>query len=196
MSACTSYGERCGARRIALLFDLGDTLMIEESEIKDTQGTTLQADLIPGAAEALRRFREQGHTLALVADARPDTPANVLRQHGLYDLFDYLAISEIIGAEKPEPLIFQTALKALGIPESDYGRVAMVGNNLERDVVGANRLGLISIFFHWNDRRRSQPLTAEEEPRYTVSSIEELVSLIAGFDNSETCEALEPWESS
>ncbi|MFN2273021.1 MAG: HAD family hydrolase [Anaerolineae bacterium] len=196
MSTCRSYGERCGARRIALLFDLGDTLMIEESEVKDAEGTTLRADLLPGAAEALRWFKEQGYALALVADARPDTPVNVLRQHGLYEHFDYLAISEIIGAEKPEPLIFQTALKALRIPEDDYGRVAMVGNNLERDIVGANRLGLISIFFHWNDRRRSQPLTAEEEPRYTVSSIRELVSLVASFNNSKTCEALEPWESS
>ena len=176
MSTCTST--------IALLFDLGDTLMIEESEVKDAKETTLCADLIPGAAEALRRFKEQGHTLALVADARPDTPANVLRQHSLYDLFDYLAISEIIGAEKPDALIFQTALKALGISESDYGRVAMVGNNLERDIVGANRLGLISIFFHWNDRRRSQPLTAEEEPRYTVSSIQQLVSLVDSLNDT------------
>jgi putative hydrolase of the HAD superfamily len=184
MSTCTSYGERCGARRIALLFDLGDTLMVEESEIKDAEGTTLRADLIPGAAEALCRFKAQGHTLALVADARPDTPVNVLRQHNLYNLFDYLAISEIIGAEKPDALIFQDALQALGVAESDYARVVMVGNNLERDIVGANRLGLISVFFHWNDRRRSQPLTAEEEPRYTVSSIEELVSLVDDLDET------------
>jgi FMN phosphatase YigB (HAD superfamily) len=58
-----------------------------------------------------------------------------------------------------------------------------VGNNLERDIVGANRLGLVSIFFHWNDRRRSQPLTVEEEPRYTVSSAQELVSLVASLDH-------------
>jgi len=168
---------------MALLFDLGDTLMVEESEVKDAEGTTLRADLIPGMAEALRRFRAQGYGLALVADSRPNTPLNVLRQHGLYGLFDYLAISEVVGVEKPDPLIFQTALEALGIPKSDYSRVAMVGNNLERDVVGANRLGLISIFFHGNDRRRSWPLTAEEKPHYTVSSAQELVSLIAGLND-------------
>jgi FMN phosphatase YigB (HAD superfamily) len=158
--------------------------MAEESEVKDAEETTLRADLLPGTAEALRQFKEQGYALALVADARPDTPANVLRQHGLYDLFDYLAISEIVGAEKPAASIFRVALNALGIPESDYGRVAMVGNSLERDIVGANRLGLISIFFHWNDRRRSQPLTTEEEPCYTVSSIEELVSLVNGLNDT------------
>jgi len=68
----------------ALLFDLGDTIMIEESEVKDSEETTLQADLIPGMAEALRRFKAQGLRLAIVADSRPDTPPNVLRQHGLY----------------------------------------------------------------------------------------------------------------
>jgi FMN phosphatase YigB (HAD superfamily) len=81
--------------------------MAEESEVKDAKGTTLRADLLPGAAEALRRFKEQGYTLARVADARPETPANVLRQHGVYDLFDYLAISEIIGAEKPDAALYR-----------------------------------------------------------------------------------------
>jgi putative hydrolase of the HAD superfamily len=173
---------RLNRRVVALLLDLGDTLMIEESEVKDAGGTTLRADLVPGMAEALRRFKTQGTVLALVADARLGTPANVLRQHGLYDLFDYLAISEVVGVEKPAAPIFRAALEALGVPESDYGRVAMVGNHLERDIVGANRLGLISIFFHWNERRRSQPLTGEEQPRYTVSSAQELVSLIARLE--------------
>jgi putative hydrolase of the HAD superfamily len=175
---------RDGRRVIALLFDLGDTLMVEQSEVKNAEGTTLRADLVPGVAEALRRFKAQGHTLALVADARIDTPVNVLRQHGLYDLFDCLAISEVVGAEKPAAPIFRAALDALGIPQADYGRVAMVGNNLERDVAGANRLGLISVLFHWNDRRRTRPLADEEEPRYTVSSAQELVALVARLDRN------------
>jgi HAD superfamily hydrolase (TIGR01549 family) len=167
----------------ALLFDLGDTLMVEQSEVKDAQETTLQADMVPGMADALRYFKARGYPLALVADSRAATPVNVLRQHGLYDLFDYLAISEVVGVQKPHPLIFQLALQALAIPQSDYGRVAMVGNNLERDVVGANCLGLISVFFHWNNRRRSRPRKVEEKPSYTVSSSQELVSLITSLDH-------------
>ena len=166
----------------ALLFDLGDTIVVEESEVKDAGETTLQADLIPGMAEALRHFKARGLQLALVADSRPDTPLNVLRQHGLYNLFDTLAISEVVGAIKPDPYIFRVALDALGIAEGDYGRVVMVGNNLERDIAGANRLGLISVFFHWNDRRRSQPLAEDEHPQYTVASASELIALIKRLD--------------
>jgi FMN phosphatase YigB (HAD superfamily) len=58
----------------------------------------------------------------------------------------------------------------------------MVGNNLERDIAGANRLGLISVFFHLNDRRRTHPLTPDEVPRYTVTSAAELRELIARLD--------------
>jgi putative hydrolase of the HAD superfamily len=168
----------------ALLLDLGDTIMLEETEVKDDQGTTLHAELIPGMAEALRQFKTTGHRLALVADARPDTPPNVLRQHGLYDLFDAFAISEVIGASKPDPRIFCTALDGLGIAAGDYHRVAMVGNNLERDVLGANRLGLISVLFYVNERRRTRPLSDDETPRHTVTSAHELVALIKRLDRA------------
>ncbi len=72
-------------RLAALLFDLGDTIMVEETEVKDTEGTTLRAELAPGMAEVLRDFKAMGHRLALVADSRPHTPENVLRQHGLFE---------------------------------------------------------------------------------------------------------------
>ena len=102
----------------------------------------------------------------------------------MYDLFDAFAISEVVGASKPDPYIFRMALDALSVPASDYGRVAMVGNNLERDVVGANRLGLISILFHVNERRRTRPLTDDETPRHTVTSARELVALIERLDRN------------
>jgi hypothetical protein len=54
----------------------------------------------------------------------------------------------------------------------------MVGNNLERDVLGANRLGLISVLFYVNERRRTRPLSDDEIPRHTVTSAQELVTLI------------------
>lgn len=169
----------------ALLFDLGDTIMVEETEVKDDEGTTLTAELVPGMADLLRDLKAAGYRLALVADSRPLTPPNVLRQHGLYELFDVLAISEVVGATKPNPAIFRVALDALGVDVQDYGRVVMVGNNLERDVVGANRLGLISVFFHLNERRRTQPLVADEKPCHTVTSARELSELIARLDEQE-----------
>ena len=45
---------------LAVFFDLGDTIMIEATEVKDAAGVTLRADLVPGAAATLHALKEQG----------------------------------------------------------------------------------------------------------------------------------------
>ncbi len=162
----------------AILFDLGDAIMVETSEAKDETGTTLSADLIPGVEPVLRELKARGFPLGLVADTRRGTYQNVLRQHNLYDLFDVFAISDELGVEKPDARIFGAALDALGVEPGDYDKVLMVGNNLRRDVRGANALGLVSIWFHWNDRYPVQPADAMEEPAFVVHSAEELLKRV------------------
>ena len=89
---------------------------------------------------------ERGYTIALVADGPEATFKNALGQHGLYHYFAAKAISELVGVSKPDPKMFEYTLGKLGISRSEYGNVVMVGNNLERDIKGANRLGIISVF--------------------------------------------------
>lgn len=162
----------------AIFFDFGDTLCDEATEVKDETLTTLRAELIPGAAQLLRELKERGIPLALVADGRPGTYRNVLSQHGLYDLFDAFAISEELGCEKPDPRLFEHALQQLGIGPEEYGRVLMVGNNLARDVKGANRLGLVSVWLDWAPRRAKVPADAWERPRYTIKEPLQLLELL------------------
>lgn len=163
---------------LAICFDFGDTLCDEATEIKDADRTTLRADLIPGAAELLRELKRRGYRLALVADGRPGTYANVLGQHNVLRLFDVLTISEQVGCEKPDPRMFVTALEQLGIPKDAYGRTLMVGNHLERDVKGANRVGMISVWLDWAPRRSKVPADADEVPRYTIKQPLELLALV------------------
>ena len=42
-----------------------------------------------------------------MADNAPGTYVNVLKQHGLFGLFDAFAISEELGTEKPDPVCFK-----------------------------------------------------------------------------------------
>ncbi|HYI24009.1 MAG TPA: HAD-IA family hydrolase, partial [Thermomicrobiales bacterium] len=135
----------------AVLFDLGDVIMKEETEEKADE-VTQRADLHPGMAELLRGLHARGIPLGLVADTRDGTYRNVLGMHGLFDLFDAYAISDHLGVEKPHRRMFEHALGELGVPEPEWGSVAMVGNNLARDIRGTNALGLISIWLVWNRR--------------------------------------------
>jgi putative hydrolase of the HAD superfamily len=165
----------------AVLFDLGDCIMREATEEK-LDGVTQRAELVPGMAELLHSLRRQGQRLGLVADTRIGTYQNVLRQHGLYDVFDAFAVSEEVGAEKPDWRMFVHALEALAIPEPDWGRVAMIGNNLARDIRGANALGLISIWMVWNPDYPTVPAGPEETPAYQVGTAAELGGLLAALD--------------
>jgi FMN phosphatase YigB (HAD superfamily) len=162
----------------AVLFDLGDTLMIETSEEKDAAERTSRADLFPGAAELVWSLKRQGYLIGLVADAWDMTVRNVLRQHGIEDAFDVLAVSESVGVEKPDPRMFKHALAGLGIGVSESGHVVMVGNRLKRDIRGANGLGLISVWMHHNDRYEATPADDAERPRHTVRSHAELAALL------------------
>jgi putative hydrolase of the HAD superfamily len=165
----------------AILFDLGDCIMRESTEEK-VDDVTQRAELVPGMADLLRRLKDDGQRLSLVADTRIGTYQNVLRQHDLYDLFDAFAISEEVEAQKPDRRIFLHALDQLAIPEADWGRVVMVGNNLARDVRGANVLGLISIWMVWNPDYPTVPSGPEEMPDFQVSTAEDLGGLLAALD--------------
>lgn len=169
---------------LAVLLDLGDVIMREETEQK-VDGVTQRADLVPGMADLLRALRAGGARLGLVADTRVGTYRNVLRQHHLFELFEAFAISDELGCEKPDRRIFVHALDALGIAASAWGRVAMVGNNLERDIRGANDLGLLSIWLAWNERYLVTPASSRDHPRYQVSDATELGALLLALDRGE-----------
>jgi HAD superfamily hydrolase (TIGR01549 family) len=169
---------------LAILLDCGDTLVDEGTEIKDASGATLSASLIPGAAEMLQQLKDRGYRLGLVADGPLRTFTNVLGYYHLLDLFDVLAISEQVGVDKPDPLIFLHALNELSIPTSACGKVIMVGNNLERDIKGANQLGLLSVWLDWAPRRSKIPTDASEEPRYCIKKPLDLLDLIPLIESS------------
>ena len=169
---------------LAVCLDCGDTIVDEGTEIKDVNEVVQRADLIPGAAQMVRDVKAAGYPLALVADGPVGTFENVLTHYGLYDLFDAYAISGRVGVSKPDARMFRTALDQLNIAQADYPRVVMVGNNLERDIRGANALGIVSVWLNWSPRRSKTPLDSLEEPRYTIQSPVELLPLLSQIEAS------------
>ena len=162
----------------AICLDCGDTLIDEATEVKTDGDVSLRAELIPGAGETVRALKARGYPLALVADGPAGTFANNLGPYGLYELFDACAISEQVGVTKPDARIFTHALEQLGVTPDEYGQVVMVGNHLGRDIAGANRLGLISVWLNWSPRRSKIPADVWEQPDYTIHTPWDLVALI------------------
>ena len=161
----------------AVLLDSGDTLIDEGTEVYEGE-IVVTAELVPTADVMMRSLKEQGYVLALVADGRVKSFENVLSQHGFYGMFETRAISETVGASKPDQQMFLTALDALGIEARDYPKTVMVGNNLGRDVRGANALGVRSVWLDWSPRRSKLPADENEKPGYTINLPEDLLGVL------------------
>lgn len=169
---------------LAICLDCGDTLVDEGTEEKNEDDVSLRADLIPGAQELVHALKALGYPLALVADGPAATFINNLSPYGLYDLFDVYAISEVLGVSKPHPRMFHYALEQLNISQAQYSQVVMVGNNLERDIKGANDLGIISVWLDWSPRRSKIPVDDSQRPRYTIKTPLALLDVLKKLETS------------
>ncbi|BDA50706.1 probable haloacid dehalogenase-like hydrolase domain-containing protein [Coccomyxa sp. Obi] len=93
--------------------------------------------LAPGALDVLAQIKSSGMKLAVVSNF--DTRLRpLLTTMGAADIFDALIISAEVGAEKPNPLIFEIACQQLGVlPEE----TVHVGDDRRNDITGARSAG-------------------------------------------------------
>ncbi len=174
--------QAAGDRRLIIFWDSGDTIVEEVTEVRDERGHVVSAELHEGCEKLLRTLYAEGFRMALVADGEVASFENIYRQHGLENVFEACAVSEALPERKPAAVMFQTAFDGLGLQQQDKARIVMIGNHLMRDIGGANRFGITSIFFDWTARYTKEPQNAEEIPDYTVHTAEELYGLLHRLD--------------
>ncbi len=169
-------------RKLVVFFDSGDTIVDESTEVRDERGIVVKAELHDDGGGLLRQLYEDGFTLALVADGEVESFKNIYEQHGLSDVFAARIVSEVMPDRKPAACMFQGAMDALGLTDADKSRVVMIGNNLPRDILGANRFGITSVLYDWSPRYNMVPAGKDEIPDYCVSTREELYKLLLDLD--------------
>ncbi len=76
---------------------------------------------------------------------------------------------------KPQPAFFNAGLHSLGLPA---GRVAMVGDDIENDVLGAQAVGLHGVLVRTGKYRRDAVAAAAGEPDLIVDSFADVPSLV------------------
>ena len=165
-------------KKLVIFTDSGDTIIDEATQVYDDRHIVQEASFIPGADRVLRQLHEEGYTIALVADGEWESFQNVYRRSGLDDCFDAWVVSEVVGQQKPAAVMFETAYEKLGLTDADKSRIVMIGNNLKKDVAGANRQGLISVWLDWSPRYFHTVEEPDWQPDYTVHTPDELLALI------------------
>lgn len=87
------------------------------------------------------------YRLALVSDAQVCFALPEIRAVGLKEYFDPVIISSNFGFRKPDTRLYQKALSSMNLDPSE---AIFVGNDMYRDIFGAQRAGLKTIFFESN----------------------------------------------
>ncbi len=100
--------------------------------------------MFPGAHETLDRLKELGVRLALVTNGAAEPQRKKVVRFALEHRFDHIQIEGEHGFGKPEEQAYRHALAALGVEACDAW---MVGDNLEWEVVGPQRLGIYAIWY-------------------------------------------------
>lgn len=95
-------------------------------------------EVYPDVRGTLAALREQGLKLGIVSNWDHRLP-ELLERLGLSRLFDALVYSSDVGVEKPDPRIFEAALRRLEVPP---GAALHVGDGRLEDVEGAQAVGM------------------------------------------------------
>jgi putative hydrolase of the HAD superfamily len=119
--------------------------------------------------DALRNLRSQGWKVGVVTNG-PPSQMRKLESTQLVDEVDAICVSEMVGAWKPDPAIFEEAARRCGLPLRGW----MVGDSAGADIVGGRRCGLRTI---WMARGRAWD-PSEPPPDEVAAAIPQAVDLI------------------
>lgn len=133
-------------------------------------------DLMPGAVETLQALRPI-YQLALITNGLKDVQRLRLERAGIAHFFEVIAISEEIGAAKPNPAFFNALFAQLGNPPLEQALV--IGDGLTSDIQGALQYSLDACWYN--------PQHLPPQPRYParfeIHHLEELPALLNGQVN-------------
>lgn len=97
----------------------------------------------------------------------------VVAEFGLSDYFQCIVDSARVGVSKPDPEIFDIALRALRVRASDS---IVVGDSYDRDIVPAKKLGCVTLWVHKRSWREPEETSAAD---FTVDSIVRIPGLLS-----------------
>lgn len=130
-----------------VLFDWGDTVMINFPQYSGPMNDWPEVGACPGIEDALTSLA-QNYNLALVTNAQDSEASdirNALGRVGLGEAFDEIFCFREVGHLKPSPAFFQKIIQKLDCRPSD---IFMVGDDYMGDIIGAISCGMRAVWYN------------------------------------------------
>lgn len=128
--------------------------------------------LMPYAREVLEYLRPR-YKLYILSNGFTELQARKMQSAGIDHYFDGVVLSEDIGVNKPNPAIFEHALRVADVSAAE---ALMIGDNFEVDIEGAQRVGIDQVYYdvaHLSlNEKHCHP------PTYTIGSLLELKDIL------------------
>ncbi len=121
---------------------------------------------------ALIESLHKDYRLIIITNGLKDVQDNRIRKSVIGKYFEDVVISDEIEVSKPDPKIFQHALK--NINHTDKTKVLMVGDSLTSDIQGGIRFGIDTCWFNSNKIINKSAI----KPTYEITNLMELKNIV------------------
>ncbi|HZP37600.1 MAG TPA: haloacid dehalogenase type II [Methylomirabilota bacterium] len=140
-----------------------------ESQVEALMSAYLTLAPFPEVPAALRALR--GRPLAILSNGSPHMLESAVRSSGLGAAFDHVLSVDAVGVYKPSPLVYDLAVRALGIPA---GEILFVSSNAW-DVAGAAAYGFRTC---WCNRANAPAEELDVTPDYEVDRLDAILDQV------------------
>jgi putative hydrolase of the HAD superfamily len=114
----------------------------------------------------------EAYELAIVTNGARDSQRQKLRTVGIEAAFRVVIVSAEVGLAKPDPRIFDLALRQLGVSADAAWHI---GDSLANDVAGAKAASLTAV---WLNRSGTPRTSTDPEPDEEIRSLDQLLTLL------------------
>lgn len=128
-----------------------DTEELKQQCLRAYRYQTPRIHLYEGVEELLKELKSRGFLLGMITDGRPEGQRAKIKALGLEKLVDEIIVTDEFGGpefRKPNPVAFETMKERLGV---DYSEMCYVGDNIKKDFIAPQKLGMKSIWFQNKD---------------------------------------------
>ena len=132
--------------------------------------TTKYFSLLPGAEE-LVRYLAKKYPLTVVTNGFIEVQYEKFDKSGLRDCFSHIVLSEEVGCQKPNPRIYEEALRMNGVSAAE---AVMIGDSWNSDIQGAINAGIDQIWI----RKSKDPLPEGQSATYLVHTLSDVMEIL------------------
>lgn len=104
----------------------------------------LQTEMFPNTIETLEALKGEGYRMHIITNGFKEVQLTKLKNCSILPFFEQIVSSEEIGFNKPDIRIFQHAMK---LANAEAHHSVMIGDDMNVDVMGAERAGMFGIHF-------------------------------------------------